>query len=202
LERIPSHNILFDGEDPMLRMHSLTLLALAFLWHPAVAADQLVFCGAKQVFADCTEAPCTLTANGEASCKCRIRDQPSVSMNDCTPAKGNELQSRYYPIRAYQICPNTKTWANCLGSPCTKNTDGSASCTCPTMPTDQFIIALPTDQCSTARCNNHSIYSSATADGAQAMTSDLEHLPPPGFPDFHPPKICPAPSELSSPSHH
>jgi hypothetical protein len=189
-ERIAWRNILFYGEDAMLRMTLLTILSLAFLTHP-VAADTLVPC-AKQVFADCTRAPCTLTANGEASCKCRIRDKPSVSVDNCTAPQGDDLQSRYYPIHAYQICPNTKTWANCLGSPCTKNSDGTASCTCSTMPTNQFIIALPTDQCSMARCNDHSIYSSATATEAGDMTKYVGGLPPKDFPDFHPPKICPA----------
>jgi hypothetical protein len=186
----------------MPRMHSLTLLALAFLWHPAVADNQLVFCGTKQVFADCTRAPCKPAPNGDVVCKCRIRDQPSVSLNDCIAPQGKALQSRYYPLRAYQICPNKKTWANCLGSPCTKNADGTASCACPTTQTNNFIIALPTDHCSMARCNDDKIYSSAKADGpdgAEAMTSDFEHLPPPGFPNFHPPKICPAPTASGSP---
>ena len=183
----------------MLRLASLTILVLAFLWHPAAAADSPapapspIFCPAKQVFADCTRAPCTLTTNGEASCKCRIRDEASVSLGDCTPAKGKTLQSRYYPLRAYQICSNTANWANCLGSPCTKNADGTASCACTTVSSSQFIIGLPTDQCSTARCDDGKIYSSAMSDAAEGMTADLEHLPPPGFPGFNPPKICPAP---------
>jgi hypothetical protein len=67
----------------------------------------------------------------------------------------------------------------------------TATCTCPTTASLDFIIALPSKTCGTPRCGDHSIYSSATKQEAAGMTSFIEGNKIPYFPDFTRPKICP-----------
>jgi len=182
------------------------LLALTILSAQARAdTGTLTYCklteGQPSGFANCTQAQCQPIAPNQTTtvCSCNVQPGPShpqpeasVSWNVCKPLKGTYIQSRYAPVVAYQVCPNTKVWANCLGSPCTLDPQDKtkANCTCPVTAQKDFVIVLPTSDCSTARCQDNTIYSSATALGATQMTTLLKDKK---FPDFQPPKICVAP---------
>jgi hypothetical protein len=47
-------------------------------------------------------------------------------------AEGQEIHSRYYPVKSYAVCANDRPWAWCLDKPCTidKNNPEAAACTC------------------------------------------------------------------------
>lgn len=182
----------------------LLSLLLACLSGAAQAEKQpkLTYCAEPATFANCTQAPCKPIGPNqtETTCQCNVQPGPShpageksVSYGSCKPVKGDYVQSRYAPAVAYQVCPNTKVWANCLGAPCVFDPSDKtkALCTCPVVTSNDFVIVLPDTQCSTARCQDDTIYSSATAKGAKHMTAFLKRH---HFPDFQPPQICAAPA--------
>jgi len=92
----------------------------------------------KGTFALCTIAPCTSVpgSSKEVACRCTVNTGYSAGQQPCHPAKtaaaGQQIRSRYYPVKSYVICDNDRPWAWCLGKPCitSKNNPGAASCTC------------------------------------------------------------------------
>jgi hypothetical protein len=92
----------------------------------------------RSTFALCTIAPCDpLPGNGkQVSCHCTVNTGYSAGQEPCQGVKqtpeGQQVRSRYYPVKSYSICSNARPWAWCLDKPCIidKNNPEAAACTC------------------------------------------------------------------------
>jgi len=97
------------------------------------AGPDFIIC--KSTYALCTTAPCSPIPGspGMVSCKCGVLTGYSVGSKECeeknTP-EGLQLRSRYYPIKSYARCSNSRPWAWCLDSPCIADKTDSAQAAC------------------------------------------------------------------------
>jgi hypothetical protein len=115
------------------------LLALAVgLPAVAVAAQAQALKVCKGTFALCTIARCDPIAGNvsEVSCHCTVNTGYSVGQQPCQRVKatgaGQQIRSRYYPVKSYARCVNDRPWAWCLDKPCLidKNNPEAAECRC------------------------------------------------------------------------
>ena len=92
----------------------------------------------KSTFALCTIAPCDPIPGNDkqVSCHCTVNTSYSAGQEPCqgveeTP-EGQQIRSRYYPVKSYAVCSNDRPWAWCLDKPCIidKNNPEAAACTC------------------------------------------------------------------------
>src|ERR1700730_4632837 len=92
----------------------------------------------KSKFALCTIAPCDPIPGNDkqVSCHCTVNTSYSAGQEPCQDVKetpeGQQIRSRYYPVKSYAICSNDRSWAWCSDKPCiiSKNNPEAAACTC------------------------------------------------------------------------
>src|SRR5215813_3937325 len=101
------------------------------------SASAPAFAVCQGTFALCTEAVCdpviTTTADGKKdvgfSCRCKVQvgysaganvsgKNPCQSVPTAPPSVGQEIPSRYAPIKNYVACTNQRPWAWCLDARC------------------------------------------------------------------------------------
>lgn len=134
----------------------------------------------KSEYALCTVAPC-YTVPGhkqQLTCSCTVEKGYSAGGKACqgvkqTPA-GQEIASRYYPVKSYAICSNHRVWANCFDAPCivNKNNPSAATCNCKAVK-GQGDYVIPTARYTPNTCTT-GIYSSATVQGVTQLTNFLK----------------------------
>jgi hypothetical protein len=125
----------------MKRRLRLFLLIAIFLgtvaaFSPSAPAQDFKVC--KSEFALCTIAHCDPIPGNEkeVSCHCTVNTGYSAGLEPCQNVKetpeGQQIRSRYYPVRSYAVCSNDRPWAWCLDKPCIidKNNPEAAACTC------------------------------------------------------------------------
>jgi hypothetical protein len=148
-------------------------------------AQQLKVC--KSTFALCTIAPCDpIPGNdNQVSCHCTVNQSYSAGSEPCTgvqqTAEGQQIHSRYYPVKSYAICTNDRPWAWCLDKPCIidENNPEAAACTCDVVK-NLGAYVIVTSKYTPATCTT-GVISSATVPQIDQATSSLksaEVLPP------------------------
>jgi hypothetical protein len=139
----------------------------------------------KSTYALCTGAPCIgIPGNDQAvSCACIIQTGYSAATITCQPStvtpQGLQVISRYFPIRSYAPCSNSRPWANCLDSPCIVDPGNSlyANCTCSIEQNQgDYLSVNAEEQYNSASCTT-GLLSSATVTDANALTKFLKHNP-------------------------
>ena len=97
------------------------LCALGF-GMPLVAADSFVVC--QSTYALCTTAKC-IPVPGKTdtvSCACDVKSGYSAGQEACQSAKqtseGEQVRSRYFPVKSHMVCSNNRPWAWCLDKVC------------------------------------------------------------------------------------
>jgi hypothetical protein len=95
---------------------------------------------------------------------------------------GQQIRSRYYPVKSYAVCSNDRPWAWCLDKPCIvdKNNPQAALCTCDAVKNlGDYIIV--TSKYTPATCAT-GVISSATVQQSEQITDYLKNktkaLPP------------------------
>jgi hypothetical protein len=167
----------------LVRLLLAPLLLLAAPSPPSFAADSSGLRVCEGRYALCTTATCQAIPGdeGAVACACDVKDGFSAAGSACkaevTTADGTELQSRYYPVKAYAACSNDRVWANCFDARCTVDKDdpARATCTC-TIARDQGPYVVITDTYTDATCTTD-IWSSATVDSLLEVTTFLESSP-------------------------
>ena len=102
----------------------------------AAEAQELKVC--DSTIALCTIAPCDPIpgSDGQVACHCTVNQGYSVGAEPCQGVKdtpeGQQVRSRYYPVKSYAVCSNDRPWAWCLDKPCIidKNNPEAATCAC------------------------------------------------------------------------
>jgi len=92
----------------------------------------------KSTFALCTIAQCDPIPGNDkqVACHCTVNNSYSAGAEPCSEVKntpdGQQIHSRYYPVKSYASCSNDRPWAWCLDKPCLidKNNPEAATCTC------------------------------------------------------------------------
>jgi hypothetical protein len=132
-------------------------------------------------FALCTTATCSKQGNSYACGDCKVESGYSAGLSSvaCSsipkvkPTTGQELSSRYSPIRSYVACENDRPWAMCLDSLCKMNSDGkTATCTCSISHGQPYVYT--TSSSSSKGCDGSEVISSVTVSGLQTMTDFLK----------------------------
>lgn len=163
----------------MTRPSLLALLgALFFLGAGHADAAEFTFCQGK--YALCTTALCTPVPGKEGivSCACAVKSGYSAGRANCAAArqtaKGEYVQSRYYPVKSLAVCNNDRPWANCLGKACfvDKNDPTKATCSCTTVK-DQRPYVFVGDSFTPKTCTT-GIISSATLADNKRISAFLE----------------------------
>lgn len=111
-------------------------LTVAFSGGGAAQAQDLKVC--ESTFALCTIASCDPIpgSDKEVSCHCTVNKSYSVGAAACSGVEetpqGQQIRSRYYPVKSYAVCSNDRPWAWCLDKPCIidKNNPEAAACKC------------------------------------------------------------------------
>jgi hypothetical protein len=129
-----------SGREMERNLYFFLLINVVFVttgFHAATAqAPEFKVCKSK--FALCTIAHCDPIPGNEkqVSCHCTVNTGYSAGQEPCqnegqTP-EGQQIRSRYYPVKSYAICSNDRPWAWCLDKPCIidKNNPEAAACTC------------------------------------------------------------------------
>ena len=163
-------------------MMKKTALACAFAavsWCAVAAAASDDFTLCKSRYALCTTAKCTPIPGkeGEVSCACDVKTGYSAGLQACQNAEqtaSGELKSRYYPVKYYAVCSNSRPWAWCLDKPCTvdKDNPSKASCAC-SLEKDQGDYVIVTDSYNDSTCTTD-IWSSATVQQITQVTDFLK----------------------------
>ena len=157
---------------------ALACALAAVSWCAVVAAsDDFTLC--KSRYALCTTAQCTPIPgkDGEVSCECDVKTGYSAGLQACQNAEQTatgELKSRYYPVKYYAVCSNSRPWAWCLDKPCTvdKDNPSKASCAC-SLVKDQGDYVIVTDSYNDSTCTTD-IWSSATVQQITQVTNFLK----------------------------
>jgi hypothetical protein len=148
-------------------------------------AQELKVC--KSTFALCTIAPCDPIPGNDkqVSCHCTVNHSHSAGAERCVgekdTAEGQQIHSRYYPVKSYAVCANNQPWAWCLDKPCIidKNNPEAAACTCDVVKNLGAYVIVTTDY-TPATCTT-GVISSATVpqiDQATASLKKAKVLPP------------------------
>ncbi len=103
---------------------------------PVLAADSFIVC--QSTYALCTTAKCVRVPGQKntVSGACDVKSGYSAGLQPCQDAKqtsqGQQIRSRYFPIRSYQACSNGRPWAWCLDKACItdKKDPSKAECAC------------------------------------------------------------------------
>jgi hypothetical protein len=115
------------------------VFALAAVLNVPAHAQTFKVC--KSQFALCTIAPCDPIPGNDkqVACHCTVDQGYSAGQEPCQGVKetpdGQQIRSRYYPVKSYAVCANDRPWAWCLDKPCIvdKNNPQAALCTCDTV---------------------------------------------------------------------
>jgi len=114
---------------------------------------------------------------------------PCRAVPTVPPTVGQEIPSRYSPIKSYVACRNHRPWAQCLDARCTVDsvdksdpTQGTATCACQVATGAPYGYVPPDGKYSEKGCNDEYI-SSATVEDALQITEFLttpagKDLPP------------------------
>lgn len=144
------------------------------------SAQAQTFKVCKSTFALCTIAHCDpMPGNDkEVACHCTVNTGYSAGQQPCQGVKqtpeGQQIRSRYYPVKSYAVCSNDRPWAWCLDKPCIidKNNPEAATCTCDSVKNlGDYIIV--TDADTPATCTT-GVISSATVQQSTQITDFLK----------------------------
>ncbi len=160
---------------------SLAFALLILLAPPAWAQGSTAgFKACTSTFALCTVAPCLPIPGNDkqVSCSCTVNKGYSASQADCQgvkdTAQGQQIFSRYSPVKSYAVCSKDQPWAWCLDKPCIidKNNPNAAACTCDLVKNlgDYVIVTASATQ---ATCTT-GVISSATVQGITEITDFLK----------------------------
>ena len=154
------------------------VLAMASAFGAIAQAQDFKVCKSK--FALCTIAPCAPIPGNEkqVSCLCTVNTSYSAGQEACQGVKetpeGQQIRSRYYPVKSYAVCSNDRPWAWCLDKPCiiSKNNPQAAKCACDVVKNlGDYVIVTSTytpDTCTTG------VISSATVKQITQVTDYLK----------------------------
>lgn len=154
------------------------VIAVTALGGGSVLAGSYQVC--KSTYALCTTAKCTSAEPGSdtVECKCEVRTGYSVGSSPCQePTKtkaGEQIRSRYYPIKSYARCVNNRPWATCYDKECIVDKDDptKATCTC-SVKEDEGDWVMVTNTYSAETCTI-GLYSSATVTELEKVTDFLK----------------------------
>ena len=121
------------GKPAHLVFLGLLLLLASTL---SMRAEHFRLC--EGIYALCTAAKCAPVPGKDdaVACTCAVRLGYSAGRSECRyiawPNGGEQIQSRYYPVKKVSVCSNDRTWANCLDKTCVvdKANPFKAKCTC------------------------------------------------------------------------
>lgn len=157
------------------------------LTQAATTSTATKFTACKSTYALCTTASCKPIPGqkGNLLCGCSVQTGYSGGTHACKAVQhtvaGDLIYSRYYPVKAYAECSNSRPWAWCLDVPCLidKNHPSRASCTC-TVTKNQNPYVIVTDKSTKSTCTT-GIISSATVQGITEISNFIQsqHLLPP-----------------------
>ena len=160
---------------PFLQSYFVALsLALASGAH----AQDLKVC--DSTFALCTVAWCDPIPGNDkqVSCHCTVNKGYSAGAEACsgiqqTP-EGQQIRSRYYPVKSYAVCSNNRPWAWCLDKPCIidKNNPEAAACKCDVVK-DLGAYVIVTSNYTPTTCTT-GVISSATVTQIDQATESLK----------------------------
>ncbi|HEY3912262.1 MAG TPA: hypothetical protein VGM07_20610 [Stellaceae bacterium] len=146
----------------------------------AGSAQAQAFKVCKSTFALCTIAPCSpIPGNDkEVACRCTVSNSYSAGQEPCQgvkqTAQGQQIRSRYYPVKSYAVCSNDRPWAWCLDKPCLidKNNPQAATCACDAVKNlGDYVIVTSAD--TPATCTT-GVISSATVQQITQVTDFLK----------------------------
>lgn len=141
-------------------------------------AQDLKVC--KGTFALCTVASCDAIPGNDkqVSCHCTVNNGYSAGSESCSGVKatpdGQQIRSRYYPVKSYAVCSNDRPWAWCLDKPCIidKNNPEAAACTCDVVK-NLGAYVIVTSNYTWATCTT-GVISSATVPQLDQATASLK----------------------------
>jgi hypothetical protein len=144
---------------------------------PAQAQDVKV---CESTFALCTVARCEPIPGNDkqVNCHCTVNKGYSAGLRDCAAAvetsNGWQILSRYFPIKSYAVCSNSRPWAACGDKPCLidKNNPVAADCTCDLVK-DLGPYVVVTGEYTPATCSS-GLISSATVRQTEQITEVLK----------------------------
>ena len=159
--------------------------ALVFVLFGTVQAQDLKVC--EGTFALCTVAWCDVIPGNDKqmSCHCTVNKGYSAGADACSDVQetpqGQQIRSRYFPVKSYAACSNGRPWAWCLDKPCIidKNNPAAAACRCDVVK-DLGTYVIVTSEYTPATCTS-GVISSATIPQIDQATDSLKKarvLPP------------------------
>ncbi|KTC77052.1 hypothetical protein [Legionella brunensis] len=156
------------------------LLLILLIANINLVAQTTNFIACASKYALCTTAKCTPVAGkkGIVACDCDVKTGYSAGTKQCQQVKntkkGQLIYSRYYPIKSYASCANSRPWAWCLDKPCIidpKN-PSKAACACSVVKNlGNYVIVTDTYQKSTCTTG---LISSATIAQLDQITNFLK----------------------------
>jgi hypothetical protein len=156
------------------------VIAIALAAVFIVPAHAQAFKVCKGEFALCTIAPCDPIPGNDkqVACHCTVNQGYSAGQEPCQGVKGTpegqQIRSRYYPVKSYAVCSNDRPWAWCLDKPCIidKNNPEAALCTCDAVKNlGDYVIV--TGKYTPATCST-GVISSATVQQIEQVTDYLK----------------------------
>jgi hypothetical protein len=153
-------------------------VALSLALASGAHAQDLKVC--DSTFALCTIAWCDPIPGNDkqVSCHCTVNKGYSAGAEACpgiqqTP-EGQQIRSRYYPVKSYAVCSNNRPWAWCLDKPCIidKNNPEAAACKCDVVK-DLGAYVIVTSNYTPATCTT-GVISSATVTQIDQATESLK----------------------------
>ena len=153
-------------------------VALSLALASGAHAQDLKVC--DSTFALCTVAWCDPIPGNDkqVSCHCTVNKGYSAGAEACsgiqqTP-EGQQIRSRYYPVKSYAVCSNNRPWAWCLDKPCIidKNNPEAAACKCD-MVKDLGAYVIVTSNYMPTTCTT-GVISSATVTQIDQATESLK----------------------------
>lgn len=164
----------------------LAALNVAIAQAATTSTNATNFTLCKSTYALCTTARCKAVPGKKnaLTCGCVVRTGYSAGTQICRPvqhtAAGDLIYSRYFPVRAYAVCSNSRPWAWCLDVPCLtdRNHPSRASCACTAVQEENPYIIV-TDKYAQSTCAT-GIISSATLQGIKQIDNFIQskHLLP------------------------
>jgi hypothetical protein len=134
----------------------------------------------KSTFALCTIAPCDPIPGNDkqVSCHCTVNNSFSAGSEACSGVKdtpeGQQIHSRYYPVKSYAVCANDRSWAWCLDKPCIidNNNPEAAECKCDVVKNLGAYVIVTSNYTPTT-CTT-GVISSATVQQIEQATASLK----------------------------
>lgn len=156
----------------------IVAMGLAGLASGGARAGDYQVCKSK--YALCTTAKCNPGKEGSSTveCSCEVRTGYSVGSSPCQePTKtraGEQIRSRYYPIKSYARCANNRPWATCYDKECVVDKDDPSKATCKcSVKEGEGDWVMVTDTYTAETCTT-GLYSSATVNDLEEVTDFLK----------------------------